>query len=240
MSLEVKGLELVKEDYHLLVEDLKASRGEYLVILGPSGSGKTLLLRAIAGLEKPLKGEIYLDGEAIHVKPPEKRHMAFVPQDYALWPHMSALENIIYPLVVKGVPREKAEEIAVDLAVKLGIERILERKPATLSSGEQQRVALARALAVKPRVLLLDEPLANLDPKARRAGRELLSSIHGETGTTIIHVTHNIVEALTMATKIAYLEKGRITCTCTPSDFPENPQAKPYLDEIRELEEVLR
>ena len=238
MSLVARNILLDKEDYHLRVERLEAERGDYLVILGPSGAGKTLLLRTLAGLERPRRGEILLDGHRIDHLPPEERGFALVPQDYALWPHMTVLENIVYPQVVRGAPRKEAEERAEHLARRLGVERLLDRKPSTLSSGEQQRAALARALAVKPRVLLLDEPLANLDPGARRAGRRLLSTIHREEEITVVHVTHSIIDTLVLATRVAYLEAGKITCTCTPREFTRTSWARPYLEELEAVKNL--
>ncbi len=238
MSLVARNILLEKENYRLQVERLEAERGDYLVVLGPSGAGKTLLLRTIAGLEKLRRGEIILDGRRIDHLPPEERGFALVPQDYALWPHMTVLENIVYPQEVRGTPRREAEERAKRLARRLGIEHLLDRKPSTLSSGEQQRAALARALAVKPRVLLLDEPLANLDPGSRQASRRLLSTIHKEEDITVVHVTHNIIDALVLATRVAYLEAGRITCTCTPREFTGTSWARPYLEELEAVKNL--
>jgi len=221
--------------FRLEVGELRVGEGEYLVLLGPSGVGKTLLLHAIAGLVRPRRGRILIGGRDVTREPPEARGVALVPQDYALFPHMSVLDNIAYGLRLRGIPRGEAYGRARRLAEMLGIARLLGRRPAGLSGGEMQRVALARALAVEPRVLLLDEPLASLDPEARARGRRLLKDLHSSLGFTAIHVSHDILDAVVLADRVAYMRGGRLECTCSPGEFMESPHARPYLDELEPL-----
>jgi len=228
----VEDLLVEAGDFRLEVERLEVGEGEYLVVLGPSGVGKTLLLHAIAGLVMPRRGRILIGGRDATYLPPEARGVALVPQDYALFPHMTVAENIAYGLRLRGIPRGEALERARAIAERLGIAHLLGRKPGTLSGGERQRVALARALVVEPRVLLLDEPLSSLDPRARIEGRRLLAQLHERLRFTAVHVTHSLPEALALADRVAYLESGRLACTCSPRGFLESPYAEPYLEEL--------
>jgi len=222
--------EVTAGDFTLRIPRLEVTRGGYLVVLGASGVGKTLLLNVIAGLVKPSKGTIMIDGRDSTGLPPEKREIALVPQDYGLFPHMSVIENISYGLVIRGTPRREAYSEAERIAELLGITGILNRKPSSLSGGEKQRVALARALVVKPKLVLLDEPLGSLDPGFRLKGLKLLARIKNETHMTFIHVTHDILDALYLADKIAYIEEGRLEGVYRPADFLRSPPSKPYLD----------
>jgi molybdate/tungstate transport system ATP-binding protein len=231
----VENLEVELEGFRLSIPRLEVGMGEYLVVLGPSGVGKTILILAIAGIIKPKRGRIVIDGHDVTHLPPEKREIALVPQNYALFPHMTVYENIAYGLRAKKVPKNIIEEKIRTIARRLGIEHLLGRKPATLSGGEQQRVALARALVVQPRVLLLDEPLSALDPRLRLAGRSLLKRLHREVMFTAIHVTHNLPEALHLATKIAYMSHGTLQGVYSPRHFLKSPYAKPYMDELAPL-----
>jgi molybdate/tungstate transport system ATP-binding protein len=230
----VEGLVVEAGGFRLEVERLEVGAGEYLVVLGPSGVGKTLLLHAIAGLVRPRRGRILVGGRDVTGEPPERRGVSLVPQDYGLFPHMSVLDNIAYGLRVRGWPRSEAHGRARRYAGLLGIGHLLGRRPPTLSGGEQQRVALARALAVEPEVLLLDEPLSSLDPASRISGRRLLAELHRRLGFTAVHVSHSIVDALVLADRVAYLEGGRLACTCGPREFASTPYAEPYLDEIQD------
>ena len=222
-------------DFRLEVDELRVEKGEYLVILGPSGVGKTILIHTISGIIKPDKGKIIVNGRDVTRLPPEKRGIALVPQDYALWPHMTVLENIIYGLRIRGIPLSDSVGKARKLAELLDISHILDRKPDTLSGGEKQRVALARALIVEPEVLLLDEPLASLDPSTRLKGRGLIKRLHKEVGFTALHVTHSILDALLLADRISYMYEGRLVCTCSVREFIESEYSRPYIEEIKNI-----
>ncbi len=179
-------------------------------ILGPSGSGKSSLLRLIAGLERPDSGRILLDERDLTKLPPEKRGIGMVFQDYALFPAMTVAGNISYGLRMAGLPRKERDRITRELAAKMGIERYLDRYPASLSGGERQRVALARTIAVSPPLVLLDEPLSSLDENLRKQLRlELASHLRG-SGSAALHVTHDVEEAMTVADKVFLMRKGRI------------------------------
>ncbi len=238
--IAVEGLELRLGGFTLRIDRLVIERGEYLVLLGPSGVGKTLLVLSIAGLMRPQRGRILIDGVDATRLPPERRGVALVPQSYALFPHMSVRDNIAYGLRLRGVPERERRERVRRIAELLGIAHLLDRRPSTLSGGEQQRVALARALVVKPRLLLLDEPLSSLDPASRANALQLLKKLHGELGFTALHVTHSLAEALYLADKVAYMEGGVLRCVCTPRGFLETRYARPYLEEHRLVEEALR
>ena len=240
--IEIKGLEIRVPGFRVVIDSLLIREKEYMVLLGPSGVGKTLLLLAIAGIVKPSKGRILINNRDVTHEPPERRGVALVPQNYALFPHMSVYDNIAYGLRAKGLPEETIREEVNRVAELLGISKLLSRKPSSLSGGEQQRVALARALVVKPRLLLLDEPLSALDPELRIRARRLLKRLHREIGFTALHVTHSLSEALCLATRIAYMEKNTIIGVYEPREFIATEKARPYLEEeevvIKALEEA--
>ncbi len=203
--------------------DLDVRAGEFFTLLGPSGSGKTTTLRLIAGFERPDTGRILLDGADVARLPPFDRNVNTVFQDYALFPHLTLVENVAYGLRAKKIPKAQAEaeaEKALE-AVKLGAYG--GRKPAQLSGGQRQRVALARAMVNKPRVLLLDEPLGALDLKLRHQMQAELKRLQHETGITFIYVTHDQDEALSMSDRIAVFSEGRIEQVGTPFDLYERP-----------------
>src|SRR3989442_8978918 len=203
--------------------DLESREGEFLVLLGPSGSGKTTLLRMIAGLEEPTSGEILIGGRVVNDMTPRERRIAMVFQSYALYPHLSVLGNISFPLKAQGMPgpeREKKVEWAAGL---LGIGHLLARKPRELSGGERQRVALARAIVREPALFLLDEPLSNLDAKLRASAREELQQFQRRIGTTTIYVTHDQVEAMGLGDRIAVMQGGRVRQLGTPTDVYDEP-----------------
>lgn len=190
--------------------------GDFITLLGPSGCGKTTTLRQIAGLETPTSGEIIIDGKKVFSSEdmidvsPSKRDVGFLFQNYALWPHMTVYRNIAFGLENMKWDKKKIDDRVKELLVLLKIEEFASRYPAELSGGQQQRVAIARTLATNPRVLLMDEPLSNLDAKLRMEMRTELKRLHRETGATFVYVTHDQLEAMTLATKICLLDKGKL------------------------------
>ena len=197
---------------------------EFFTLLGPSGCGKTTLLRLIAGFEDVTEGGIYLFGDEIETLPPHKRPVNTVFQNYALFPHMSVLDNVGFGREMKGSPRKEAAIRAGEMLDLVQLSQFAKRKPAQLSGGQQQRVALARALAPSPKVLLLDEPLSALDLKLRKAMQIELKHIQRETGITFIFVTHDQEEALTMSDRIAVMSAGRLQQLGAPRDIYEHPR----------------
>jgi multiple sugar transport system ATP-binding protein len=202
---------------------LETKEGEFLVLLGPSGSGKTTLLRMIAGLEAPTSGEIRIGGAVVNDLTPRERGIAMVFQSYALYPHLSVRQNIVFPLKAQKVPKEQHKQKVEWAAGLLGIEKLLDRKPRQLSGGERQRVALARAIVREPRVFLLDEPLSNLDAKLRASAREELEQFHNRIKTTTIYVTHDQVEAMAMGDRIVVLHQGEVRQIGTPKEVYDDP-----------------
>src|SRR6201992_3296752 len=203
--------------------DLVTNEGEFLVFLGPSGSGKTTLLRMIAGLESPTAGEILIGGKVVNDLTPRERRIAMVFQSYALYPHLTVYNNIVFPLKAQKVPKNLHKEKVEWAASLLGIGGLLQRKPRELSGGERQRVALARAIVREPAVFLLDEPLSNLDAKLRLSAREELERFHRRVGTTTIYVTHDQVEAMAMGDRIMVLNKGLVRQLGTPKEVYDDP-----------------
>lgn len=198
---------------------------EFMVFLGPSGSGKTTLLNMIAGLEKVTQGEIYFDQQRVDTIPPEKRDVAMVFQSYALYPHMDAFDNIAFPLKMrKRLPKHEIKSSVEQVAEMIGVRHLLDRKPHELSGGERQRIALARAVVRKPRVFLLDEPLSNLDALLRVHMRAELINLQKKLETTLIYVTHDQVEAMTMADRIAVINRGKLIDVSGPLDIYDNPK----------------
>src|ERR1051326_1963001 len=184
--------------------DLQSREGEFLVLLGPSGSGKTTLLRMIAGLEEPTAGDILIGGRVVNDLTPRERGIAMVFQSYALYPHLTVYNNIVFPLKAQGVAKAKQKTQAEWAASLLGIQHLFARKPRELSGGERQRVALARGIWREPSLFLLDEPLSNLDAKLRASAREELEQFQKRIGTTAIYVTHDQVEAMAMGDRVAF------------------------------------
>ena len=197
--------------------------GEFIAILGSSGCGKTTLLRSIAGFNPIQDGLIRLFGRDVSNLPPEKRDIAMVFQSYALWPHMSVAENIGYGLKLRGFSKIAIEKKIQDLLILLGLEGLMERKVTQLSGGQRQRVALGRALAIDPKLLLLDEPLSNLDAKVRQSLRYEIKALQKKLGFTAIHVTHDREEAMTMADRIIIMDKGHIAQMGTPEEVYDHP-----------------
>jgi multiple sugar transport system ATP-binding protein len=188
--------------------DFEAKPGEFIVLVGPSGCGKSTILRAIAGLEEINSGEIWIGGTNVAAKAPKDRDIAMVFQDYALYPHKSVFENIAFGLRMRGAPTDQIEKSVREVAAKLGLESLLERKPAALSGGQRQRVAIGRAIVRDPKVFLFDEPLSNLDAQLRVSMRQTIAKLHKELGTTIVYVTHDQVEAMTLADRIVVMKNG--------------------------------
>jgi multiple sugar transport system ATP-binding protein len=195
---------------------LEIASGEFLVLVGPSGCGKSTLLRMIAGLEDVTDGTISVDGRDVTSLPPRARDIAMVFQSYALYPHMSVRENLGYGLKVRRTPKSESASRVGGVASMLGLEDLLERRPAALSGGQRQRVAMGRAIVREPKAFLMDEPLSNLDAKLRVSMRAQLSSLHTRLGTTTIYVTHDQVEAMTLGQRVAVMRDGRILQVDTP------------------------
>ncbi|WP_277055816.1 ABC transporter ATP-binding protein [Treponema socranskii] len=218
------GTNRVLKDVDLTIED-----GEFMTLLGPSGCGKTTTLRVIAGLEKPQSGSIVMDGKRIvnaaesFFAPPAKRGLNLVFQSYALWPHMTVFDNVAFGLRVKHTPKDEIKKLVENALSRMQIGEYAGRYPSELSGGQQQRVAIARAIASPVKLLLLDEPLSNLDAKLRVDMRSELKRLHEEMGTTIIYVTHDQVEALTLSTRIAVFFNGHIEQVASPMSLYQNP-----------------
>ena len=203
--------------------DLVIDEGEFVSILGPSGCGKTTLLRMLAGLEQPSEGNISINDRVVNDTPPSKRDIAMVFQTYALYPHMTVAGNIEYPLKKRRVAKEDRKRLVREAAELLELGELLDRKPRELSGGQQQRVALGRALVRDPAVFLLDEPLSNLDAKLRAHMRAELIRLHRRIGRTMVYVTHDQLEAMTMSQRIAVIRNGKLQQFAPPADIYERP-----------------
>jgi multiple sugar transport system ATP-binding protein len=200
--------------------------GEFCVFVGPSGCGKTTTLRMIAGLEEITAGEVLIDGKVVNNVPPKDRDIGMVFQNYALYPHMTVYENMAFGLKIRKFSKPEIDKRVKDAAAILHIENLLDRKPKALSGGQRQRVAMGRAIVRKPKVFLFDEPLSNLDAKLRVTMRGEISRLHHQLGNTMIYVTHDQVEAMTMADKIVVMYNGHIQQTDTPLGLYNNPVNK--------------
>jgi len=203
--------------------DVTIAHGEFFALLGPSGCGKTTLLRSIAGLEAITEGTLHIGERDVTNAEPGERGVAMVFQDYALFPHMDVADNIAYPLKIRKVRREARRAKAVSVADGLALDGLSERRPAQLSGGQQQRVALARAVATEPDVLLLDEPLSNLDARLRLEARTFLKELQRDLGVTTVFVTHDQAEALALADRIAVMRSGRLQQIGTPQEIFQRP-----------------
>jgi multiple sugar transport system ATP-binding protein len=206
------------DDVSLRIED-----GEFIVLVGPSGCGKSTLLRMIAGLEEVTSGAISIDGADVTELAPRRRDIAMVFQSYALYPHMSVRKNIGYGLKVRRVAKDEARRRVDEVAELLGLETMLDRKPAQLSGGQRQRVAMGRAIVREPKAFLMDEPLSNLDAKLRVEMRASLAQLHARLGVTTVYVTHDQVEAMTLGQRVAVLDAGRILQVDSPQRLYEHP-----------------
>ncbi|MDT3697125.1 MAG: sn-glycerol-3-phosphate ABC transporter ATP-binding protein UgpC [Ignavibacterium sp.] len=196
---------------------------EFVVLVGPSGCGKTTTLRMVAGLEEITSGEILIDGKVVNSLPPKDRDIAMVFQNYALYPHMSVYENMAFGLKLKKVDKNEIDKRVKEVARILSLENFLDRKPKALSGGQRQRVAVGRAIVRKPKVFLFDEPLSNLDAKLRVQMRTEISKLHKQLGATMIYVTHDQTEAMTMGDKIVVMKDGVINQVDTPMNLYKNP-----------------
>lgn len=208
----------VVDDLSLEIDD-----GEFVVLLGPSGCGKTTTLRMLAGLETATSGDIYINGERINDVQTQHRDLAMVFQSYALYPHMTIADNIAYPLRVRKLDKAERTKRVKRVAAMLEIESLLDRKPRQLSGGERQRVALARAIVREPRAYLMDEPLSNLDARLRVQMRGELKRLQHQLGTTTIYVTHDQAEAMTLASRVAVMKRGRLQQFDTPLNIYNQP-----------------
>ena len=222
------------ENIHKRFGDVKALKGvsfsvkegEIFFLLGPSGCGKTTLLRIIAGFESPDRGNIFLDGKDITKMPPNERNIGMVFQNYALWPHMNVWENVAYGLKIRKLPENFIEEKVKNILQLTDLYSLRDRFPSQLSGGQQQRVALSRSLVVEPEILLLDEPLSNLDAKLRERMREEIKSIQRKLNITMVYVTHDQKEAISLADRICILNNGEILQIGTPMELYFEPENK--------------
>jgi multiple sugar transport system ATP-binding protein len=203
--------------------ELDIADGEFCVLVGPSGCGKSTLLRMIAGLEEISGGEISIGGRVVNNVAPKERDIAMVFQNYALYPHMTVLDNMAFSLKLAGVAKEQVQQRVADAAAILGLGEYLERYPRQLSGGQRQRVAMGRAIVRKPQVFLFDEPLSNLDAKLRVQMRTEIKALHQRLKTTSVYVTHDQIEAMTMADKIVVMNAGRVEQIGTPLQCYDNP-----------------
>ena len=203
--------------------DLEIKDGSFTVLVGPSGCGKSTTLRMITGLETVTSGDIFIDGVRVNDIAPGKRDISMVFQNYALYPTMTVKDNIEFGLINKKIPKEERERRIKEVSEVVGLTEYLERMPANLSGGQRQRVALARAMVKEPKVFMMDEPLSNLDAKLRGAMRVELINMHKKMGTTFVYVTHDQVEAMSMATDIVLMDKGKIVQQSSPAELYHNP-----------------
>jgi multiple sugar transport system ATP-binding protein len=224
-GIDIEGLATVYPNGVRAVDglDLSVADGEFFALLGPSGCGKTTLLRTIAGLESATEGTVRIDAADVTRLEPGKRGVAMVFQDYALFPHMSVSENITYPLKVRRVAATTRADVASRTAAELSLQGLLERRPGQLSGGQQQRVALARAIASEGKVLLLDEPLSNLDARLRLEARTFLKKLQRDLAVTTVFVTHDQAEALALADRIAVMQSGKLRQLGTPREVFARP-----------------
>src|SRR5215212_10327614 len=207
------------DDVSLRIED-----GEFMVLVGPSGCGKSTILRILAGLEEVTAGELLIEGRQVTDLPPKDRDVAMVFQNYALYPHMTVAQNLAFGLKLRGTPKQERDRRVQDVAEILGLDPLMERKPAALSGGQRQRVAMGRAMVREPVAFLMDEPLSNLDAKLRVQMRAQLSLLHERLQTTTVYVTHDQVEAMTLGERVAVLRDGVLQQVDTPQNLYNHPQ----------------
>ncbi len=224
-AIQLTGVSKVFPNGSVAVRDvsLEIADGELMVLVGPSGCGKSTLLRLIAGLESPSVGTIRIGGDDVTELPPQRRDLAMVFQSYALYPHLTVRENMAFGLRVRGVPAATVANRVAEAARSLGLDALLDRRPAALSGGQRQRVALGRAIVREPRAFLFDEPLSNLDPALRTGTRAELSLLHRRLGATMVYVTHDQEEAMTLGARIAVMRDGRIEQVGPPLEVFQRP-----------------
>jgi multiple sugar transport system ATP-binding protein len=224
-EVQLDRVRKVYDNDHVAVSEasFQAANGELLVLVGPSGCGKSTVLRMIAGLESISSGTLPIDGRVVNEVPPKDRDIAMVFQSYALYPHMTVAQNLAFGLKLRGQPPAEIAQRVQAAAEKLGLAEILDRRPATLSGGQRQRVALGRALVRNPKVFLLDEPLSNLDAKLRLSMRTEIAKLQRTLGVTMIYVTHDQIEAMTLGQRIVVLDAGVIQQIDTPMRLYEAP-----------------
>ncbi|UUX91591.1 ABC transporter ATP-binding protein [Methanoplanus endosymbiosus] len=235
--IEFDDVNLSLGSFSLYNVSMKINKGEYFFIIGPSGAGKTILLETIAGLHLPDSGRVLIRGEDVFLKPPEKRDIALVYQDYSLFPHMTIFDNVAFGLRMAKKSRAEVKESVGRMLNHFGISHLSERKPLTMSGGEQQRVALARALVINPEILLLDEPLSAMDPVNRDRFIKDLDSIHKEFGITIVQVTHSREEAISLADRIAVIADGRLEQTGSLNEVFKTP-ASPVVARMAGIDNI--
>ena len=224
-QLQLKDVNKSFGDVHVIKNvDLEINKGEFVVFVGPSGCGKSTLLRMIAGLETLSSGEISIADRLVMDLPPSKRGIAMVFQSYALYPHMTVYNNMAFSLDLQGFSKSEINERVTDAAKILQMEHLLDRRPAALSGGQRQRVAIGRAIVRDPEVFLFDEPLSNLDAALRHDTRVEISKLHRQLGATTIYVTHDQVEAMTLADKIVVLKAGRVMQVGSPMELFNQPE----------------
>ncbi len=226
VSVELRNVEKCWEGFHLMIDELRVRDGEFMTLLGPSGCGKTTTLRIIAGLEKPDSGRVFFGDRDVTELKPYERNIGIVFQDYALFPHMTVFKNVAFGLEMRKLSREEIERRVREALELVGLSGLENRYPEQLSGGQQQRVALARALVIEPEVLLLDEPLSNLDAKIRERLRGEIRRIQRELGITVIYVTHDQEEAMAISDRIAVMNVGRIEQVGKPLELYYHPKTE--------------
>lgn len=222
--IRLSNVSITLGDFSLDGVDLRIKPGEFFTILGPTGTGKTVILELIAGLYNPDKGTVFINENNAEDIPPEKREIGFVYQDYALFPHLNVYNNISFGLRLRKIAPSTIQESVTELGDLLGINHLMERFPGTLSGGEQQRVSLARALIMKPKILLMDEPLSALDPNTKKMLCRELKNVHKKYQCTIVHVTHDFNEANVLADRIAIILQGKVKQVGAPEQVFNRPQ----------------
>jgi len=237
--IQVRGVSLRLGEFAVHDAHLEVTTGEYFVLLGPTGAGKTVLLECIAGLHRPERGEILVAAKRVNGVPPEQRGLGYLPQDYALFPHLNVADNIAFGMRLRRKPQAEIRRKVNELAELLGIAHLLARSTLHLSGGEKQRVALARALAIEPKVLLLDEPLSALDEQTRETLCVELRRVHRELRTTTVHVSHNFEETLAVADRIGIISEGRIRQVGRPEEVFHHP-ASEFVARFVRAENIIR
>lgn len=223
MALKVDGVSKKLGTFALTDVNLEVAESEYFVLLGPTGAGKTVLLETIMGFHRPEKGRVFLNGRDITDVPTEKRGLGYVPQNCPLFPHMTVSENVEFGLKMRRKASAERKQNVHKMLTLVGLEGMEERTPEALSSGERQKIVLARVLATEPKIVLLDEPLASIDAEATRALRKELKRINHELGVAVVHVTHDQIEAFSLADKLAIIREGRIVQEGRPNEVLLNP-----------------